>query len=442
MASGLCFPRCWLHHALQDLDDQLREIGSRLILRLVEPGDLSSELVGIARESGANAVYWNRCFEPHALRQDREAELALRDAGLDVQVCGSTLLFDPASIRNRGGKPFQVFTAFWNHCSSLPIAPPTKTDLRGLRSSNELPQSLGLEQLELLPASSWDSGIYAFWKSLKRKSQLNRIKRFAASKIANYPESRDIPDLDGTSRASPALHFGQIGIRELWQLAESRNDPAREHGLAYRRQLMWREFAQHLMVHFPHTTHEPLREAYALFPWEENERFLTAWQHGNTGFPIIDAGMRQLWQTGWMHNRVRMIVGSFLVKHLLQHWLEGARWFWDTLVDADLANNTLGWQWIAGCGADAAPYFRVFNPITQGSKFDPDGSYVKRYLPQLNQVPASHIHQPWTLGELDLASMGVHLGVNYPRPILTHAEGRARALKAFESLKARKAALC
>jgi deoxyribodipyrimidine photo-lyase len=263
-----------------------------------------------------------------------------------------------------------------------------------------------------------------------------QLRAFLAAALVEYPTGRDRPDRTGTSRLSPHLHFGEISPRQVWHAVVAWQ--ARQSGPgvataaeAFQRELGWREFSHQLLFHFPHTTNQPLKAQFVDFPWDHNPPTLKAWQRGLTGYPIVDAGMRELWSTGWMHNRVRMIVGSFLVKHLLIDWRQGAVWFWDTLVDADLANNTLGWQWVAGCGADAAPYFRIFNPVLQGRKFDPDGAYVRRWVPELGLLPKQHIHAPWEASPAELATSGVRLGQNYPQPIVDHAFARRRALDAL-----------
>ena len=294
-----------------------------------------------------------------------------------------------------------------------------------------------IESLGLLPRIAWDKGFEPFWGGTPSRALAERqVKGFIRSGAADYPETRDAPAEDGTSRLSAYLHFGQIGARELWwKLADSKRRTA-SFDSGVMRQLVWRDFAHHLMFHFPETESRPLRPEFERFPWDSGTPELVRWQRGQTGYPVVDAGMRQLWETGWMHNRVRMIVASFLVKHLLVAWQEGARWFWDTLVDADLANNTFGWQWTAGCGADASPYFRIFNPIAQGQKFDPEGAYVRRYVPELGQVPKKYIHCPWEMGDLELRGCGVTLGREYPAPIVEHPAARKAALDAFATLKA------
>jgi deoxyribodipyrimidine photo-lyase len=256
-----------------------------------------------------------------------------------------------------------------------------------------------------------------------------QLKVFFKSALKAYPTDRDRPDRPGTSRLSPHLHFGEISPRQIWHAVD------RSSAEAYRRELAWREFAYYLLFHFPKTPQEPLRPEFRSFPWHNSARDRKAWERGKTGYPLVDAGMRELWRTGWMHNRLRMVVASFLVKHLLIRWQEGAAWFWDTLVDADLANNTLGWQWSAGCGADAAPYFRIFNPVIQGERFDPDGAYVRRWVPELAKLPNTWIHQPWKAPAKSLLEAGIELGKNYPLPVIDHETARKRALAAFASIR-------
>src|SRR5262249_3711442 len=281
---------------------------------------------------------------------------------------------------------------------------------------------LTVANLELEPRIDWAAGIREAWRPGESGAAAH-LRNFLKRGIKSYAEERDRPDHEGASRLSPYLHFGEIGPRQIWRAAL----PAE----AYVRQIAWREFSSHLLFHFPETAKEPLRPEFRRFPWKFDVKSLKAWTRGRTGYPLVDAGMRELWHTGWMHNRVRMVVASFLVKHLLIPWQEGAAWFWDTLVDADLANNTMGWQWAAGCGADAAPYFRIFNPILQGEKFDPAGNYVRRWMPELARLPEKWIHKPWKAPEEVLRTAGIRLGEDYPRPVVNHEEARAQALKAF-----------
>ena len=427
--------RWWQHHALADLQAQLKDRGAKLLLRQTGSGRSSEDILReVAKATKAESVYWNRRYEPSVIARDTRIKSNLQADGFHIVSANSGMLFEPHEIANKAGKPFRVFTPMWRHYSTLEIPKPVDVDLKRLETPKRLPKVDTLKGLGLLPKIPWDGGFSEFWGKPTRASMLERLDGFIAKKAEVYVPNRDFPEIDGTTRLSPFLHFGQIGPRELW----ARFASARNHSAAFddgiMRQVIWREFAHHLLFHFPQTTSEPLNPKFANFPWKSTETFLRAWQKGETGYPIVDAGMRQLWQTGWMHNRVRMIVGSLLVKHLLQHWHQGARWFWDTLADADLANNTMGWQWIGGCGADAAPYFRIFNPMSQGEKFDKDGAYVKKYVPELANVPAKFIHQPWELGELELSGCGVVLGRDYPAPVIPHAEGRQQALAAFKRM--------
>ncbi|MGI9240596.1 MAG: cryptochrome/photolyase family protein [Verrucomicrobiales bacterium] len=425
--------RWWLHYALEDLRAELENVGSRLIVR--QSRDCLKSLRELVDETGARRVYWNRRYEPSAIARDSVIRPALRDQGLEAESFNGGMLFEPHEIANRSGKPFQVFTPLWKHYETLAVPTPVEVDLTELRPPGHWPPSEPIEGLNLRPQIPWDGGIHEHWDPT-RSAVLGRLEDIGRDgRAQRYPDDRDIPSIDGTSHLSPYLHSGQIGIREAWALLGD-GEPIR---LGLRRQLVWREFAHHLLFHFPSTPAQPLRGEFELFPWREDERALRCWQRGETGYPIVDAGMKQLWHTGWMHNRVRMVVGSLLVKHLLVHWAEGARWFWDTLVDADLANNTLGWQWIGGCGADAAPYFRIFNPIAQGERFDPEGAYVKRWLPQLAKLPSKYVHRPWEMGELELAGAGIVLGRDYPMPVVEHPVGRRRALEAYDELKRRRA---
>ncbi len=277
------------------------------------------------------------------------------------------------------------------------------------------PRSLTVADLDLEPKIDWAAGIRAAWKPGEEAAQ-TRLRSFARNAVNHYGSERDRTDRDGTSRMSPHLHFGEMSPLQIWHAVV---DAPR--GESYLRQLAWREFSYHLLCAFPETLGKPFNPQFRHFPWRSNARRLKAWQQGQTGYPMVDAGMRQLWATGWLHNRARMIVASFLVKHLLVRWQDGAAWFLDTLVDADLANNTMGWQWVAGCGVDAAPYFRVFNPVLQGEKFDPGGEYVRSWVPELRDLPSEWIHQPWAAPPLVLAAAGVVLGKTYPQPIVDHA---------------------
>lgn len=424
----------WLHQSLAAHAAALQQIGSKLIIR---HGPSLETLRALVKETGASSVFWNRRYEPAMTTRDAQVETALRADGLLVESFNGALLHEPGTIQNQSGKPFQVFTPFWKHCLAKsdpdkPLPAPKK-----LAAPERWPKSLVLAELRLEPRIKWAEGMRAAWQPGEIGAS-RMLNEFLKNAFSDYTDKRNRPDLRGTSRLSPHLHFGEISPRQIWQGVQRF---AEKKGIASWRQSQfltevgWREFAHQLIHHFPHTPTEPLRADFRKFPWRKDATFLKAWQKGATGYPIVDAGMRELWATGWMHNRVRMIVASFLVKDLLLSWREGAAWFWDTLVDADLAQNTLGWQWTAGCGADAAPYFRVFNPLSQGEKFDPQGAYVRKWCPELARLPDEWIHQPDKAPTPVLAQAGVQLGRNYPEPIVSHAIAREVALEAFATLK-------
>ena len=370
------------------------------------------------------------------MARDQAVEAGLREGGREVRHFNASLAFEPDAVANRSGQPFRVFTPFWKHLRTLPLPGPVHVDTTHLAGPAATPDSIALEDLGLLPELDWDAGFYSHWQpGLEDAHRV--LGEFVELRISAYRDKRDIPGTDGTSRLSPYLHFGQLGPRQVWRAVEEAGAGDHPGGYTFLSEIAWREFAYHLLFHFPDTPSVALSAAYRNFPWAPDRRYLEAWQRGMTGYPIVDAGMRQLWRTGWMHNRVRMIAASFLVKHLLQPWQDGARWFWDTLLDADLASNTMGWQWVAGCGADAAPYFRIFNPMLQGQKFDPRGDYVRAFVPELERLPEKYIHEPWTAPAGVLEAAGVRLGGNYPEPVIGHREGRARALEALAANKAR-----
>jgi len=430
--------RYWLHRSLERLAADLGAAGSRLLLRRGATGPC---LRALAAETGADAVYWNRRYEPAVAARDRRLARELREAGLIARDFPGALLVEPAAARTGAGGPFQVFTPFWKHCASLPDPPAPLPAPRVLPAPARWPRSDALAKLALAPRIDWAGGIRNAWESGEQGAHV-ALERFVDEALEHYEGRRDRPDLDGVSRLSPYLHSGEISPALLWhRLRHAEGSRGRlspgPGAAAWLRQLYWREFAAHLLHHFPATPEAPLRAQFERFAWREDAPGLRAWQRGETGYPIVDAGMRQLWQIGWMHNRVRMVAASFLVKDLLVHWREGARWFWDTLVDADLANNTLGWQWVAGCGADAAPYFRVFNPVTQARRFDPHGCYVHRWLPELRDLPAPLVHEPWRARAADLAAARITLGRTYPRPIVDHDRARRRALDAYARIKTR-----
>jgi deoxyribodipyrimidine photo-lyase len=426
--------RWWLHQSLERLAAALEKAGTPLVVRR---GPALETLRSLARECNATHVAWNRRYEPAVVKRDTAIKKSLAGDGLAAESFNGSLLYEPVHVATKEGRPYQVFTPFWRSLLARdepaePVAAPRK--LRGVARP---PRGVALESLGLEPAIDWAATMRTTWTPGEAGAR-KRLDAFLDRGLAGYGTERDRPDHEGTSALSPHLHFGEISPRRVWHAvrAAAGRPAAKITGSpeVYLRELGWREFANHLLFHFPHTTDAPLRADYARFPWTRDPVGLRAWRRGRTGFPVVDAGMRQLWATGWMHNRVRMVVASFLVKDLRISWLEGARWFWDTLVDADLAANTLGWQWAAGCGADAAPYFRIFNPTSQGEKFDPAGDYVRAWVPELAKVPAAVIHEPAEADAAVLAKAGVTLGRDYPEPIVDHAEARKLALAALATV--------
>jgi deoxyribodipyrimidine photo-lyase len=427
--------RWWLHHSLISLENNLQELGSKLILLEGDPAVVLKKLI---RATGASHVYWNRCYEPLVIQRDTTLKASLLKDNIEAKSFNSALLFEPWEIKTGEGKPYQVFTPFWRTCRSLPPPRAPLPSPEKLKSPSTWPLSKTLTDFHLLPKVEWDKGFKSAWKPGEAGAH-NSLKHLLKTRIGDYATARNYPAQSGTSRLSPHLHFGEISPRQIWQEVERNSKKLsfsqKKSADVFLTEIGWREFAYHLLYHFPHTPEQSLRASFRTFPWQSDNIKLRAWQKGQTGYPIVDAGLRELWVTGWMHNRVRMIAASFLVKDLLISWQEGARWFWDTLVDADLASNTLGWQWSAGCGADAAPYFRIFNPVSQGEKFDPDGNYVRTWVPEISALPNKWIHQPWVAPREILEEARVVLGKTYPAPLVSHAEVRERALLAFKKTK-------
>ena len=429
--------RWWLHGSLERLGDALAARGSRLVLRR---GTARDVLAALADECGAAAVFWNRCYEPAAIARDTELKGALGARGMAVHSANAGLLFEPWTLATAAGQPYRVYTPFWRACraAAAPPAPAPAPD--AVPAPDAWPRSDDLDGWGLRPSKpDWAGGLRTTWVPGEAAAQ-DRLFTFLNRDLGGYADRRNRPDVDGTSRLSPHLHWGEIGPRQIWaavheRLAAGALAGRERQAETFLKELVWREFSYHLLYHFPDLPETPLQQRFAAFPWAPvDTAVLAAWQQGRTGYPFVDAGMRQLWHIGWMHNRVRMVVASFLVKHLMLPWQLGEAWFWDTLVDADLANNAASWQWVAGCGADAAPYFRIFNPILQGEKFDPAGDYVRRWVPELARLPAPFVHRPWTASPDVLRQAGVRLGETYPRPVVEHDAARRRALAAFARL--------
>jgi deoxyribodipyrimidine photo-lyase len=422
--------RWWLAQSLRALQASLSAHNTPLVLR---QGPAAQVIADLARDIQAETVFWNEIAQTPYLAVADQVTSALNEIGVGSERFTGELLVEPRAIRNKENRGLRVFTPFWRRVQSLgapptPLPAPNKLDgVKDLASDR-------LEDWKLEPAKpDWAGGLRESWTPGEAQAQA-QLKSFLKGGVAGYTGERDRPDRDGTSRLSPHLRFGEISPRQIWHAARF---AAAEHPRLsgdiekFLSELGWREFCRHLLFDVPDLAMRNLQPSFDAFPWKHDHKALRAWQHGFTGYPIVDAGMRELWHTGVMHNRVRMVVASFLVKHLLIDWRHGEQWFWDTLVDADAASNPANWQWVAGSGADAAPYFRVFNPILQGEKFDPDGVYVRRWVPELKALPDKLIHQPWTATPLELASAGVTLGNNYPEPIVDHKAGRERALAAY-----------
>ncbi len=411
--------RWWLYHSLAALDARLRQTGGGLILRR---GEAAKSIQDVIRETGANAIAWNRCYEPFAVARDKALKAELSAQGIAVESCNGALLAEPWEIKTGGGTPFKVYTPFWKALRAQ-IEPAASLRAPAKMAFHPGVKSDTLKSWKLLPDKpDWSKG---FDGTPGEKGAHDALYDFF-DHIGGYGTARDIPGTEGTSRLSPHLHFGEISPRQVWHAVRARE--ASPDGEKFLAEIGWREFNHQLLFHHPHLPTHAYDERFAKMKWRQNDKDFTAWTRGRTGVPIVDAGMRQLWQTGWMHNRVRMIVASFLIKHLLIDWRHGQRWFWDTLVDADLANNAANWQWVAGSGADASPFFRIFNPVLQGGKFDPAGTYVRRFCPELTAVPDKFIHRPWEAPEPP---------ANYPAPIVDLAAGRDRALAAFRALPSR-----
>ena len=426
--------RWWLAQSLRALQASLGAAGAPLVLR---KGPAARAIGEVAREAGARAVFWNEIAQAPHQAVANEVEAVLGSCGIGSQIFPGDLLAAPASIRNKDNRGLRVFTPFWRRLQLLGDPPKPLPAPKKIAAGPNL-TSDALADWQLEPSRpDWASGLRGRWQPGEAAAKA-RLKAFLDHGIAGYASHRDRPDRAGSSGLSPHLRFGEISPRQIWHAA--RFAAAERPELAadidkFLSELGWREFCRHLLFDVPDLAERNLQPSFDAFPWKHDGKAVAAWQRGRTGYPIVDAGIRELWHTGVMHNRVRMVAASFLVKHLLTDWRVGEKWFWDTLVDADAGSNPANWQWVAGSGADAAPYFRVFNPILQGEKFDPDGAYIRRWVPELARLPKGLIHQPWRATPLELAGAGVELGKTYPHPIIDHKAGRERALAAYAKIR-------
>ncbi|NND00434.1 MAG: deoxyribodipyrimidine photo-lyase [Gammaproteobacteria bacterium] len=417
----------WLHESLTALNQSL---DGKLAVFKGDPADILADLV---ERLDIRAVYWNRCYEPWQVSRDKRIKSDLVERDIAAASYNGSLLWEPWDVLKKDDTPYKVFTPFYkNGCLAAkpprtPLAEPGEINIVGESASD-----LSIDQLGLMPEITWYKKLAEHW-SIGEQGAQQRLQEFVEDDMQGYRDGRDFPAMQNVSRLSPHLHFGEISPNQAWHAASEQSDSADcQHFL---RELGWREFSHNLLYYFPDLPDKNLQSKFDHFPWQENDAHLQSWQKGQTGHPLIDAGMRELWQTGYMHNRIRMVVGSFLVKNLLLDWRNGERWFWDCLLDADLANNSAGWQWIAGCGADAAPYFRVFNPVLQGKKFDQDGEYTRRFVPELKDLPDKYLFSPWEAPDEVLQEAGVELGQTYPEPIVDLKESRQQALQAYQDMK-------
>ena len=419
--------RWWLHHSLRALD---RALDGRLHVCSGDPLEIIPHLV---RTYGVQRVHWNRCYEPWRQQRDQQLKELLKESGIVVRSFNASLLWEPWDVLKQDGTPYKVFTPYYmNGCRQA--EPPRKPLLRPkhLELVDALGKSDSIEALGLLPKVRWDRSLEPHW-TIGEAGAHATLHAFLEHGILGYRQKRDFPALNNVSRLSPHLHWGEISPHQVWHASAcvGRTEDV-EH---FHRELAWREFSHYLLYHFPRIPHENFNRRFDRFPWRDDRVLLERWQQGQTGIPIVDAGMRELWQTGYMHNRVRMIAASFLTKNLLQHWHHGQAWFSDCLVDADLANNCSGWQWVAGCGADAAPYFRIFNPVSQGKKFDPEGEYIRRFVPELVKLPVQFLFSPWEAPIEVLDRAGISLGETYPKPAVDLKASRERALMAYQQIR-------
>lgn len=425
----------WLHHSLVSLSEDLEALGGKLIIRRGSTVDVLDELI---KTTGASSIFASRQYQPWADSLERDVREMADNSHAVFKRYPGTLLFEPGDVTTGAGTPFKVFTPFWRACLRGP-EPDLPLAMEHMNFHPDSPTSMAVADLDLLPTHpNWAAGWESLWRPGERGAQ-DALALFLNTRVHNYGEGRDVPGQTYTSKLSPYLKFGEISPRQIWWATQHHRQTHPEKGAAidkFLSEIGWREFCNQLLALFPEMPDKAFNPKFDAFPWEGSNPTLHAWQRGQTGYPIVDAGMRELWQTGFMHNRVRMVVASFLTKHLLTHWREGELWFWDTLLDADLASNACSWQWVGGSGADASPYFRIFNPVAQGEKFDKDGTYTRRWVPEIAELPNKFLHKPWEAPTLILEAAGVRLGQNYPQPIVDHKEAREAALAAYSTLKA------
>ncbi|MBB3658462.1 deoxyribodipyrimidine photo-lyase [Rhizobium sp. BK650] len=423
----------WLHHSLHALDGALRQRGGKLVLA---SGHARNALGDIIRRSCAETVFWNRRYDPPGVATDARLKHELEKHAIEVRSFGGQLLHEPTKLKTSGGTPYRVYTPFWQALeqNGEPEAP---VDMpQHFRFPKEVPVSETLASFKFLPYKpNWAKSFPEMWTPGEAAAQ-QKLQEFIENGLSGYSADRDFPGRAGTSLLSPHLALGEISPARIWEATKglSRSIPSDDIG-RFRKELAWREFSYHLLFHFPKLASANWNDSFDGFCWRQDEDGFHAWCNGQTGYPIIDAGMRQLWRHGWMHNRVRMITASFLIKDLLVDWRRGEAWFRDTLVDADPANNAASWQWVAGSGADASPFFRIFNPVLQGEKFDADGSYIRQFVPELEKLEDKYIHRPFEAPASVLEKAGITLGETYPQPIVDHATARRRALKVYNAIK-------
>lgn len=427
----------WLHHSLKAYQQSLHK-HYHATLNIFQ-GHPLAVLKTILSTHKVDAIYWNRSYLPTAIQRDKEIKAYFSGQKITTQSFKGNLLLEPWQISTQQNQPFKVFTPFWKQASQTLINhEPQLLPRPSCLATVKLKETLSLEDLKLLPCQpDWSQPFHRNWSPGEEDAH-RRFQSFQESLLPYYAKDRDTPSQNATSRLSPYLHFGEMTARQIWHAIQNQMSQSPEltkAGEKFLAEVGWREFSYHLLYHYPSLSTQNFKSEFNQFPWQTNEAHFKAWTKGLTGYPLVDAGMRELWHTGYMHNRIRMITASFLTKHLLLPWQKGAEWFWYTLLDADCANNNASWQWVAGCGADAAPYFRIFNPILQGEKFDPEGQYVKKWVPELQALPTRYIHQPWQASKAILKQAGIDLGETYPAPIVDHGAARQRALTAYEHIK-------